>query len=65
MEAVSQITIILDAAGRVHVNGQIENKLLAYGMLESAKDAIRDYVKKQSEGSGIVTLPPGFGLPKS
>jgi hypothetical protein len=35
------ITILPD--GRVNVHGPIENKFLCYGMLESAKDAIREY----------------------
>ena len=41
--------------GRVNVNGPIGNKTLCYGMLEAAKDAIRDYVAKNA--SPIVHAP--------
>jgi hypothetical protein len=39
-----QITISMDDNGKISVNGPIENKLVCYGLLESAKDAIRNYV---------------------
>ena len=41
MEAV--ITITLAANGQMAVNGAIDNKLVAFGMLELAKEAINEY----------------------
>lgn len=41
---VALITITFDpATSQVAVNGNIENKLLAFGMLELAKEAVSDY----------------------
>lgn len=37
---VAQLTITMDDAGGIQVQGPIENKLLAYGLLEVARDAI-------------------------
>lgn len=59
-EIVAQLAITLDAAGRVSVNGPIENELLAYGMLAMAKKAIYDYNKIKEKR--IVELPPGTHL---
>ena len=39
----ARIAIVLDANGNVQVSGAIDNKLVAYGLLEAARDAIRDY----------------------
>jgi len=65
MNAVAQITIVMDDAGMIHVSGQIDNKVAAYGMLAAAKDAIHDYIKKKQEGGGIITPPVGYALPKT
>lgn len=44
--------------GRLNVNGPIENKMLCYGMLELAKDAIRDHAEKnRSMIVPVKTLP--------
>lgn len=34
----------------VTATGPIENKVLCYGMLESARDAIKDFTDKQAAG---------------
>lgn len=50
-----QLTITLDPqTNQINVAGPIDQKTLCYGMLESAKDAIRDYCAKPA--SGIVTV---------
>ena len=41
-EIVAQIVVTLTKQG-VQVSGQIDNKLLAYGLLEQAKDNIRQH----------------------
>ena len=38
-----QLIIQLDEAGKISVNGPLDNKVLCYGLLESAKEAIRDF----------------------
>lgn len=37
------ITVTFTPDGNVNVSGPIENKVLCYGLLEMAKDAIRRY----------------------
>ena len=41
-----QLIITMLENGAINVTGPIGNKTLCYGMLESAKDAIRDYIAK-------------------
>ena len=38
-----QMLITLLPNGQVEVQGPVQNRLLCYGLLESAKDAIRSY----------------------
>jgi hypothetical protein len=61
---VIQLTITYDPhSNQIGVNGPIEQKTLCYGLLESAKDAIRDHCAKQS--GGIVLAGPEMpGMPK-
>lgn len=47
------ITITMTADGRINVTGAITNKVMAYGLLEAAKDAIRDFHAKQAEAGGL------------
>lgn len=37
-----ELKITIDDAGQLNVNGPIANKMMCYGMLEVAKDAIRE-----------------------
>lgn len=59
-----QLTITLDPqTSQIGVSGPINDKTLCYGMLESAKDAIREHCAKSA--SGIIAAPAGaLGLPK-
>lgn len=41
------ITITMTQDGQLAVNGNIENKLMAYGMLELAKEAVAEFHKAQ------------------
>jgi hypothetical protein len=43
---VAQLAIILDDRGQLSVTGPIDNKMLAYGMLELAKDVIYERGKE-------------------
>lgn len=40
------LLIVLMPDGTIGVNGPLENKVLCYGLLESARDAIKDYKPK-------------------
>jgi hypothetical protein len=49
------MTISLDQlTGAVRVTGPIENRFVAYGMLELAKDAVRVACEQKQAGSRIV-----------
>lgn len=50
------LTITLDAAGNVGVNGPIDNKVLCMGMIEVAKGAI---LAHKGEKQLIQQVPPG------
>lgn len=54
-----KLVIELQSNGSVTVSGPLGNKFLCYGMLEAAKDAVRDYVQKNQ--SAIV--PVSAALP--
>jgi hypothetical protein len=56
-----ELKITVDDAGNINVNGPIANKMLCYGMLEMAKDAIKKFSEKQSP---IVQVAPGSTVPK-
>jgi hypothetical protein len=66
---VAQLNIMLDDAGQVQVNGTIDNKLYAYGLLELAKEAIQIHVANAQKaivapGPGGLALVGGNGLGK-
>jgi len=42
-----ELLVKYNADGSVSVNGPINDRLLCYGMLEMAKDAVRDYNKER------------------
>lgn len=59
-----EIRILVDDAGHVNVNGPLQNLPLMYGVLELAKDAVREYARKQAENlvqpaTIIPFMPPG------
>lgn len=57
------MTIIVEENGSISVNGPIHDKILAYGMLEGAKDAIREYIATQAKGDGPRIAVPALRLP--
>ena len=58
-----QILITLGDDGQLKVEGALQNRALAYGMLELAKDAIRNQQAPKPPGIVPVRLMPGNGGP--
>jgi hypothetical protein len=56
MEMVLTITMAPD--GTVSVNGPIQNRVLCYGMLEAAKEAVHQFGEKQQQLVQPVTIMP-------
>ncbi len=56
-----EILITVTAQGQVNVKGPIENKVMAYGLLEVAKEAIAAFHANKANGS-IVPATPLDGL---
>ena len=51
-----RLVIEVLASGGVNVNGPINDIILSYGLLEMAKDAIRDNLKRQQQGPRILPI---------
>lgn len=55
---IVELRITLDQlSGQIQVTGPVNNSVLAYGMIEAAKDAIRRFNEKAASDSRIVTMP--------
>ena len=57
MQPIAQLIISLHSNGSITVSGPIENKILCYGLLEVAKDVIRDHVP--AAAGGLITATAG------
>ena len=57
-----KLVITLNTRGNVTVEGPIANKVLCYGLLESAKDALRSYEASQQRITPAMRLPSEFKL---
>ena len=55
-----RLTIVLNMHGNIGIEGPINNKILCYGMLEAAKDAIKAYEARQQRIVPAMQLPPEF-----
>ena len=53
----AELKITLTAQGGVEIRGPIDNKLLCYGLLACAHDAIKDYTDAKAR-SGIIPVAP-------
>ena len=53
-----QLLITVTKQGQVNVKGPIDNKLVAYGLLELAKEAVAQYHASKANGS----IVPATGL---
>lgn len=63
MEPQAKLEIMLNQDGSVTIAGPINNKILAYGMLESARKALDDYVPNQRPEIVIPTMRGFNGHP--
>ena len=57
---VAQLTVTLFEDGNVNLSGPINNKTLCYGMLEVAKDIVRDYVAAANAPRVATPQQPGL-----
>mgnify|MGYP001616821637 CR=1 FL=1 len=55
------LTITFSGSGNVNVTGPLQDKILCYGMLERAKDAIRDYKPESQQLVIPQMIPPKNG----
>lgn len=61
MDQKPRLIIELEPNGQVVVNGPIQNKLLCYGLLEAAKDAIKEYKPEEEKRIVVPQMVPGNG----
>ena len=54
-----RLTISVDANGGMKVEGPLENKVVCYGLLEAAKDVVREYKPRMVQPASAV---PGTAL---
>lgn len=57
-----KIEILINDAGQLQVTGNIENLMIVYGVLEAAKDALREHHQQQAKN--IIQPAGGLMLPK-
>lgn len=63
MAVVAKMEIVMESDGNVHVSGTcMDNKIVAYSLLEIAKDAIRTNVERIQ--SGKVAIPASGDVAK-
>jgi hypothetical protein len=53
-----ELKIVMQDDGKIQVTGQLQNKALCYGMLECARDVIKD-VSDRAQESKIVRTDSG------
>ena len=51
------LKIELEENGSISISGPIHDKILCYGLLESAKDAVREHVAKEATKRIIAPHP--------
>ena len=54
------LTIAVTADNNLSINGSIQDKVLAYGLLEAARDAIKSHIETQHKPSLIKPTGPSF-----
>ena len=57
------LTVALMHNGSVVVNGPIQDRILCYGLLEAARDAIRDFKPDQAQQIQVVPEMPLINPP--
>ena len=53
-----ELKIVMDDNGQVSVSGPIQNKILAYGLLEVARDAIHEHSEQSKSLIQPVSVLP-------
>lgn len=53
-----QLLIEMDENRQILISGPIQDKILSYGLLEAARDAIKDFHDKQAKAA-VVPATPG------
>lgn len=64
MPTIAEIHITMDDKGQIQVNGPLENKLLMYGLLETARDVVVEHnanLAKRLVQPVTLGLPAGLG----
>jgi hypothetical protein len=56
--AHAQLIITFEDNGSVSVSGAIDNKLISFGMLECAKEAISEFHRNKAKSGLVVPLHP-------
>jgi hypothetical protein len=55
-----QLTITMDDAGNIGIEGPVDQKMVCYGLLECARDAIKDHCDRAfANRSPIAIAGPG------
>lgn len=57
----AKLEIVFEDNGQITVNGPLEDKILAYGMLEAARDAIQEFIAKKNS---LIATPNLRGVVK-
>ena len=58
-----QLLIMMDEAGNIGIEGPIEQKMLCYGLLDCARDAIKDYNDKAAAQNGRIAIARPGAVP--
>lgn len=53
---IAQLLITLTSTGQIQIQGPIQDKTLCYGLMESAKDAIREHHAEQAKAGGLTIV---------
>ncbi len=56
------LQIVRKPNGEIEVSGPIQDRFLCYGMMESARDVIKDFADKAREAKGVVIAAPAGSL---
>ncbi len=60
-----QVTITMDDNGQVNVNGPLDNRVLLYGLLETAKDVVQKFNEDNARRVQPATIMPPTKFPGS
>jgi hypothetical protein len=52
-----ELTIQMDPSGNVSINGPIDNTILCYGLLEVARDLLKNHRDKKQQMTASIVAP--------